>query len=329
MMAKLVAAFGSSHSVMLTCTLADWQNGFKSYDLNGKYFDKEGNPCSYNDLLRHAPVNAPELVTDEAIAHRFAETRDAMARMKQAIAAARLDALIICGDDQHELFNERRMPAMAVYYGATIRNAARKPLPPEQWYKRAQMQRLEDDKPRDYPVHNGLALHMITGLMNRGFDVAAMSGLGEDEHEGHAFSFVHRRYLQDNVVPIVPVFLNTFYPPNQPTPPRCLAVGEALRELIATFPENLRIGFLASGGLSHFAAEEDLDRSVLDALERKDRAFLAGLDPKRLQSGSSEIRNWIVLAAVAQDLALKWASYTPGYRTPALTGTGLAFAAWQ
>jgi Catalytic LigB subunit of aromatic ring-opening dioxygenase len=328
-MAKLVAAFGSSHSVMLTCTLADWQNGFKSYDLNGRYFDKAGNPCSYNDLLRRAPTNAPDLVTDDAIAHRFTETQDAMARMKDAIAGARLDALIICGDDQHELFDERRMPAMAIYYGATIRNAARKPLPPEQWYKRAQMRRLEDDEPRDYPVHGTLALHLIAGLMERGFDVAAMSGLGEDEHEGHAFSFVHRRYLQDGVVPIVPVFVNTFYPPNQPTPARCLAVGEAIRGLIADFPDDLRIGFLASGGLSHFAAEEDLDHSVLDALRNNDRDFLANLDPKRLQSGSSEIRNWIVLAAVAQDLGLSWVSYTPGYRTPALTGTGLAFATWQ
>ena len=219
-MAKLVAAFGSSHSVMLTCTLHDWQNGFKSYDLNGRYFDRAGNPCNYQDLLARAPANAAELVTDDAIARRFGETQDAMAHMKDAIAAARLDALVICGDDQHELFDERRMPAMAVYYGATIRNAARKPLPPEQWYKRAQMRRLEEEHPRDYPVDSALALHLINGLMERGFDVAAMSGLDDDEYEGHAFSFVHRFYLHDHVVPIVPVFLNTFYPPNQPTPAR-------------------------------------------------------------------------------------------------------------
>ena len=96
-----------------------------------------------------------------------------------------------------------------------------------------------------------------------------------------------------------------------------------------TLLKDARIGFLASGGLSHFSAEEDLDRSVLDALDRNDLEFLAKLDPRRLQSGSSEIRNWIVLAAVAQDLGLTWKSYTPGYRSPALTGTGLAFATWQ
>jgi len=61
-------------------------------------------------------------------------------------------------------------------------------------------------------------------------------------------------------------------------------------------------------------------------MQRKDLDFLAGLDPPRLRAGSSEIRNWIVIAAAAVDLDLTWVSYTPAYRTPALTGTGLAFA---
>ena len=34
------------------------------------------------------------------------------------------------------------------------------------------------------------------------------------------------------------------------------------------------------------------------------------------------------LGAVA-DLGLDWVSYTPGYRTPALTGTGLCFASFR
>jgi 3-O-methylgallate 3,4-dioxygenase len=95
------------------------------------------------------------------------------------------------------------------------------------------------------------------------------------------------------------------------------------------FPGNARVGFFASGGLSHFQVEEDLDQGVLDALRRKDLAWLAGLNVKRLQAGSSEIRNWIVLGGLAGDLEMNWSSYTPGYRTPALTGTGLGFASWR
>ena len=58
-------------------------------------------------------------------------------------------------------------------------------------------------------------------------------------------------------------------------------------------------------------------------------AALAALDPKLLQAGSSEIRNWVVVGEMARDLDLEWVEYQPGYRSPALTGTGLAFAAWK
>jgi hypothetical protein len=44
---------------------------------------------------------------------------------------------------------------------------------------------------------------------------------------------------------------------------------------------------------------------------------------------SSEIRNWIALAAAVKDLELDWLSYVPGYRSRALTGVGLCFAYWH
>lgn len=111
------------------------------------------------------------------------------------------------------------------------------------------------------------------------------------------------------------------------TPRRCVALGAALRELIALWPENLRVGVIASGGLSHFVVDEELDQTVITALRDKDTATLAALDPRRLQAGSSEIRNWLVVAEMARALDLEWIDYVPGYRSPALTGTGLAFAA--
>ena len=127
----------------------------------------------------------------------------------------------------------------------------------------------------------------------------------------------------------MPIFLNTYNPPNQPLPARCAAFGRALATLIARYPKDIRVGLMASGGLSHFVVEEDLDRGVLDAIRRKDIAWLERLDPKRLQAGSSEIRSWIaVAAAVADRFDLAWTAYVPGYRTLAMTGTGLAFATW-
>jgi catalytic LigB subunit of aromatic ring-opening dioxygenase len=328
-MARLAAAFGSSHSVMLAAELEDWLTGFRESDPRMPYFDPEGRPCTYADVLARAPADAEGRVTPEAIRARFAQTQQAMARVRREIADARLDALVIVGDDQHELFGDRHMPSIGVYYGETIRNAPRPAAAPADWYRRAQLRRLEERAEAHYPCHRRLALHLIEGLVEREFDVSAIAGLEPGEHEGHAYSFVHRWYLDEVRLPVVPIFVNTYNPPNPPLPRRCARLGAALRDLIARYPDDLRVGVLASGGLSHFVVDEDLDRGVIDALERKDMDWLARLDPRRLKAGSSEIRNWIVAAGAAADLELAWMTYIPSYRTPALTGIGLGFAKWS
>jgi Catalytic LigB subunit of aromatic ring-opening dioxygenase len=334
-MASLAAAFGSSHSVMLSSELKDWLGGFRQSDPRMKYYDREGRPRSYDEVLAGAPADAASRVTPEAITGRYHAVQEAMRRMKSEIAQAKLDALIVVGDDQHELFQDRHMPSIGIYYGDSIRNAGQDRVErfnwPEEWYNRAQMRRFEDKGDAHYPCHRALALHLIEGLVEREFDVAAVSGLAENQSEGHAYSFVHRWYLKDGaapVLPVVPIFLNTYNPPNPPLPKRCVRLGAALKELIERFPGDQRIGVLASGGLSHFVVEEELDRALIDAFRRKDTAYLANLDPRRLKAGSSEIRNWIVVASAAAGLDLGWISYTPSYRTPALTGIGLAFARW-
>ena len=334
-MARLAAAFGSSHSVMLAAELQDWLRGFRESDLRMKYYDRDGKPRSYQDVLAAAPANIAALVADDAITARYNEVQQAMKRMRSEIAKARLDALVIVGDDQHELFQDQHMPSIGIYYGGSIRNAARANAKrftwPEEWYNRAQMRRYEDEADAEYPCHKALALRLIEGLVEREFDVAAVAGLGEAQSEGHAYSFVHRWYLKGDgarMLPVVPIFLNTYNPPNPPLPKRCVRFGRALRELIESYPEDLRVGVLASGGLSHFVVEEDLDHAVIDALKKKDLDFLGSLDARRLKAGSSEIRNWIVVASAATHLELKWMSYTPSYRTPAGTGIGLGFASW-
>ena len=334
-MARLAAAFGSSHSVMLAAELQDWLTGFRQSDLRMKYFDREGRPRSYEEVLAQAPSNIGELLATEAITGRFNDVHAAIRRLKAEIAAAKLDALVIVGDDQHELFQDQHMPSIGIYYGESIRNAgrgnARKFMWPEEWYNRAQMRRYEDDGDAHYPCHRPLALHLIENLIGEEFDVSAVNGLAPDQSEGHAYSFVHRWYLKGNgapVLPVVPVFLNTYNPPNAPLPKRCVNLGRVLKKAIESYPGEARVGIIASGGLSHFVVEEDLDRPIIEALRRKDTAFLARLEPRRLKAGNSEIRNWIVVAGAAADLDLSWISYTPSYRTPAGTGIGLAFAAW-
>ncbi len=333
-MARLVAAFGSSHSIMLVSQREDWMHGFRAIDpKNVHYFDKAGNKTDYAALLAAAPPDAELLQTPELLSARFDAAQTAMDRVRDAIAAARLDVLIIVGDDQTELFRTTNNPAIAIFHGPTIRNTVREPARAgDPWVKSARMWRHEPEADREYPVKSDLAAWLTRRLCDRDFDIAAMDGLQPGQSEGHAFQFIHRRLMAEQErqrLPVIPVILNTFDPPNQPTPRRCAALGNALRELIAEWPEDLRVGVIASGGLSHFVVDEELDAHVIDAIRRKDLDALAELDPRQLQAGSSEIRNWIVVGAMARDLDLGPVDYIPGYRSPALTGTGLAFATWS
>ena len=100
-----------------------------------------------------------------------------------------------------------------------------------------------------------------------------------------------------------------------------------MKASIESFPGEDRIGLLASGGLSHFTIDEALDRGVLKAIREGDGNMLASIPAARLNSGNSEIRNWIVVAGAAAGLHTAWQAYEPLYRTPAGTGCGMAFMA--
>jgi len=330
-MARLCAAFGSSHSIMLTATREDWLNAFAESDKRMPLFDRSGARCEYAELLAAAPADASSLVTPQKLIAAYDRTFSAVVNLKRRIDATTLDALIIVGDDQHELFQDAMMPALAIYYGETIRNAARGAQQPADWYKRAQKQRLEPGPDAHYPVHAALALHLITALTDVGFDPCAVGEIAADQYEGHAYSYIHRTYLEGRDLRIVPILLNTYYPPNQVTPKRCVELGLRLNDIVQSYPADLRIGILASGGLSHFVVDEDLDRGIIAAMKHNRLEYLAQLDPKRLQAGSSEIRSWIVTAAAAASagLNLDEVDYVPAYRTPALTGIGLGFARWS
>src|SRR5215472_10474709 len=135
-MAHLVAAFGSSHSIMLTATREDWLGAFRESDQRMPLFDKTGASRSYAELLAAAPKNSDDMVTREKLERAHDLTFAAIQELKRQIASAPLDALIIVGDDQHELFQDDMMPALGIYYGKTIRNAAKAEFEGESWYRR-------------------------------------------------------------------------------------------------------------------------------------------------------------------------------------------------
>jgi hypothetical protein len=327
-MAKIVLGIATSHTPMLNTPAKDWPS-FIDRDGKRDFLDKEGEPATYEELVRRAdPRAAPEL-TPERFAARHAEAQAGVDNLKQALRRAELDALIVIGDDHKEIYHDDNMPALVVYYGKTIRNVPLNDFSGPDWARRATARYYEEEVPREYPVQSDLALHLINSLIDQEFDPVASDSLSEGKGEGHAFAFVRKRLMENPELPVVPVLLNTYFPPTQPTPRRCYRLGQAIRAAVESWPADARIGIVGSGGLSHFVVDEELDHTVIDACRRNDAVALQSLPRKKLNSGSSEIRMWICAAGASEHLDAKWSSYTPGYRTPAGSGTGLGFLCWS
>jgi hypothetical protein len=326
-MAQLVLGIGTAHTPMLNAPPTDWPRFIERDSRRTNLLDTEGRLTSYDEQLKHAPSGIAAEITPVRMEARHAAVQGAITRLGDFLREARLDTLIVVGDDQEELYHHDNMPGILVYYGETIRNVPLAPVAEPNWGWRASARWHEEKAPRDYPVNSRLARHLIDQLIDREFDVAASNATPDGEGEGHAVGFVHRRIMQE-VVPIVPICVNTYYPPNQPTPRRCYKLGQAIRAAVEAYPGNARIGIIASGGLSHFVVDEALDRSLFDLFRQKDSEAIQALPREKLNSGSSEIRNWICVAGAVEHLSLEWSLYEPGYRTPAGTGTGLGFAFW-
>jgi hypothetical protein len=134
--------------------------------------------------------------------------------------------------------------------------------------------------------------------------------------------------MRDHVVPMLPVMVNTYFPPNQPTAGRCYAFGTALRRAVESWDRDARVAVVASGGLSHFVIDEELDHRILEAFRSRNAAHITSVPQGELVSGTSEIRNWVVVAGATEHLELEVVDYVPTYRSPAGTGCGMAFARW-
>ena len=230
-MAKIVLGLGSSHTPMLLAS-DETLPLFLETDQKIKHRDKEGRPATYAELLEKADPKMADMVAPAQLAARQNKARDATARLGKTLNSAKLDALIVLSDDQDEAYLEDARPTFAIYYGDTIINSNEQHEQYHQrfpeWYVKNRQAFFEDNKPRAYPVDSKLAVHLIDWLMDNGFDPASSKRMREGEGEGHGMAYVHRRLMEGtNPIPIVPVFLNTYFAPNQPRPKRCYEFGKA------------------------------------------------------------------------------------------------------
>jgi len=321
-MAQVVLGIGTSHSPQLSVPWDKWSL------LRQK--DETDPRLDYPALLKSAKTKKPDLeaeLTEEKFRERDEGCQKAIAKLGEILRAAKPDLVVIFGDDQQEQFHDDNMPTFALYHGKTLPVVKHTGRNPAAW-KNAEEDGWAETKP-EYENGWELANHLIARLTADEFDIARANKLRAEIGVGHAFSFLYRRIWPGGTVPSLPIMVNTYYPPNQPTPKRCYALGQAIRRGIESWDKDARVVVMASGGLSHVIIDEEIDRMTIQALLRKDTRELFALPRPKLKGGTSEILNWVALAGAMESEKMELIDYITTYRSPAATGCGMAFATWR
>lgn len=335
-MADIVLGVGTSHTPQISSGWELWTDHAvrdHTYPLLGP----DGEFHTFEDLERADDQKLQAELAPEVWERKQARIERGVRTLGDRLAASELDVLVVIGDDQKEVFDEEAVPSIGLFLGDELwdyppegehaERARRFPgLAAAQWARHGEV-------PTPHRIHAGLSRHLASELTGADFDVT-VSAKQRDKHTlGHAFTFPRYRLGLPESVPIVPVFLNTYYEPNVPSPGRCYALGQAIAAAIRSFEPDgggsLRAGVLASGGLSHFVVLEDWDRKVLEHMAADDGEALAAIPRRYFRSGTSEVLNWIAVAGALRGAEMTVVDYVPGYRSLAGTGTGMGFVLWE
>ena len=178
--------------------------------------------------------------------------------------------------------------------------------------------------------HAQLAQHVLEHVFADGFEPSVLYRLALD----HGFCIPLWKSNLDPLPAIVPVILNTVEPPF-PALSRCLNLGKSIADAVKSFPGTLRVGVLATGGMSHSigeatmgAIDEAFDRECLQHLASGDcDALLTFLDQRISEAGNgaAEMRNWLAAHGAAGGRGFELIHYSA---MPEIY-VGCGFASWN
>ena len=210
------------------------------------------------------------------------------------LAEKKPDVLIFFYNDHLNAFFYDLYPSFAIgvapSYDVADEGAGRRPLPM-------------------LPGHTGLATHIAEQLIANEFDMSVF----QDRPLDHGvFSPLPLLWQHEGGWPgaVVPIEVNVVQYP-LPTAMRCFKLGKALRAAIESYPEDLKVVIVGTGGLSHQIHGErtghndtDWDMRFLDLIE-KDPMTLAKMkhvDYIRLGGAESvEVIMWLAMRGALSD----------------------------
>lgn len=337
-MAEIVLGMWTSHGPTLSTTPEQWLMRVKADQNRPSHPFKLGN-YTFDELKElRKDENLKEQSSDEERRVRHARCQDAINKMTDVWNEVKPDVAVIMGNDQNEIYNPDVIPAFTVFSGETLYN---EPASEEQVAQMAPGIHAAEagHNPPEYTEYDGcpeLAELIIKQATIDGFDVTKMTKLPRHDNHwssgvGHAFGYIYRQVMHDNVVPNIPIITNTFFPPNQPTAKRCYDFGKMVGKAIRAWDSDLKVAVFGSGGMSHFVIDEELDQTFMKAIQARDAETITSLDERYFQTGTSELKNWVAAAGILfeSDLNGDVVDYVPCYRSEAGTGTANGFLYWK
>jgi 2,3-dihydroxyphenylpropionate 1,2-dioxygenase len=261
---------------------------------------------------------------------------DGFRRMRDEIKRMQPDALVVVATDHGRIYPLNHQPQFVVGVGRRAKGIGDAGLPT-----------------CEVQINQTVAQQVLQGCIEAGIDLA----YSEDVSIDHSFVTPLMLATPDFDVPIVPVVQNTRMPP-MPTLSRSKAVGRVLGDVLRARGSGT-VAVLGTGGLSHWvgdqarreflqqpagtrfgheqefplvlgergAVNEEFDKEFLAVLERGGaEQFVREWSNERVQSeggnGAQEIRNWLLIAGVAQDAPLEVLAYAavPEWHTGSAVG---------
>lgn len=188
---------------------------------------------------------------------------DGFEKSKELVAKLRPDVIIGIYNDHATAFSVEVVPTFALGCAPEF------PPADEGW------------GPRPVPVvkgHPELAAHIAQSVILDEFDLTVVNKMEVDHGLTVPLNLLFGS-PSEWPCPVIPLAVNVvLYPP--PTGRRCFMLGRALRKAIRSYPEDLRVLVLGTGGMSHQISgpragliNSEFDKAFLDDLSR---------DPKKL-----------------------------------------------
>ncbi len=226
----------------------------------------------------------------------------AFRELGKRFAAKNLDIVIELSPDHWVNFFLNNLPNVCIGIGAEHEG------PPEPFMQSFQ---------RKIPGDAEFGAHLLATALKNDFEPSLSHHLTLD----HGFCIPLMKMELPSLPRVVPIVVNDIEPP-MISIKRSLAWGRLLHDAIASYPKDVRIGILATGGLSHSIGEPTM--GIIDeAFDRECiERFTRGGDPETLASfleaaladtgnGAQETRNWAIAHAVADYRGFEMIDYIP------------------